>query len=104
MAMGGRVRNLQPFQISPDRVEWLAKAEILVANFDEHRPNFEDLSGFNERIHEFASIRNPEHVRVAAHEVREKIHQRREREHQNQVLKLRAKERHFGMEIAMNRR
>jgi hypothetical protein len=58
MAMGGRVRNLQPFQISPDRVEWLAKAEILVANFDEHRPNFEDLSGFNERIHEFASIRN----------------------------------------------
>jgi hypothetical protein len=30
------------------------------------------------------------------------IHQRGEREHQNQVLKLQAKESHFGMEIAMN--
>jgi hypothetical protein len=43
-------------------------------------------------------------MRVAASEMSQKVHQSCEREHQNQVLKLQAKERHFGMEIAMNRR
>jgi hypothetical protein len=43
-------------------------------------------------------------MRVAAHEMSQEVHQRCEREHQNQILKLQAKERHFGMEIAMNRR
>jgi hypothetical protein len=43
-------------------------------------------------------------MRVAAHEMSQKIHQGCEREHQNQVLKLQAKESHLGMEIAMNRR
>jgi hypothetical protein len=43
-------------------------------------------------------------VRVAAHEVREKIYQSCEREHQNQVLKLQAQKGHLGVEIAMNRR
>src|SRR5271166_4584925 len=48
--------------------------------------------------------RNAEYMRVAIHEVGKEVHRRGQREHQNQVLKLQTKERHLGMEVAVNLR
>src|ERR1700730_16935958 len=69
---------------------------ILEQNQEWHRQRWDH------KLHEDVE-RDPEHMRIAAYEVREEVHCRRQCEHQDQVLKLQAKESHLGVEVAVNR-
>src|SRR5258708_35578464 len=70
---------------------------ILEQNQEWHRQRWDH------KLHEDVE-RDPEHMRIAAYEVRKQVHCRSECEHQDQVLELQAQERHLGVEVAVNRR